>query len=316
MRIIPCWVLIVHVAAGIAHSQTFNELQVQLGAYTLSDNGGERPLGVWRSTGPLVIGKPTSSTFSVGDTCDAFTVSSGGSLREDATTAWRIELTPIRVVRDAVTFRLRWIRLAALRQQIDQVSFDSSKASRSPKEDIELTLRPGESWPVDSVPVSSGAKTVDGQPCRGRAASIRVSVDSYPSEEVDRRLVVADLWLVERLSNGTEVQRSHALSVRGLPNRPFRFYFDSIVDANVSLDIYGMLIARLESGAMAISVETRSRWGHSSDSRSGGPQRSVESVIQVKPAEIVEIRLPRLGDGAGTFARREFSIRIQARQLR
>jgi hypothetical protein len=149
-------------------------------------------------------------------------------------------------------------------------------------------------------------------------------VDNYPWEEDERRLVAADLWLVERLSNGTEAQRSQALSVRGLPNRPFRFYFDSIVDAKVSLDIYGILVARIEGDGMAVSVETRCRWEDSSHSRNtsdhlsgrGGPQRSVESVVQMKSAETVEIRLPKLGDSTGPFANREFSIRIRARQLR
>jgi hypothetical protein len=35
-----------------------------------------------------------------------------------------------------------------------------------------------------------------------------------------------------------------------------------------------------------------------------------------KPAETVEIRLPMLGDEAGPFAKRTYSIRIRARQLR
>jgi len=61
---------------------------------------------------------------------------------------------------------------------------------------------------------------------------------------------------------------------------------------------------------MAVSVETRSRWNDS------GLWRSVESAIQVKPGEIVDIRLPKLVDSAGPFANREFSIRIRARQLR
>jgi hypothetical protein len=310
MRVISCCALIVHMAAGLAHAQTFKDLQIELGAYTLTDNGGEKPLGVWRSTGPVVIGTTTTSTFSVGDTCDAFTVSSGGSLRENATTAWRIELTPVRVVRDAVSFRLRWVRFAALRQQLDQVPLESTKAFRIPNEDIELTLRPGESWPVDSVRVLSDAKTIEGRACRGNAASIRVLVDNYPAEDLDRRLVGADLWLIERLSNGTEAQRGQIPSVRGLPNRPFRFYFDHIVDGSASLEIYGILIARVETGALAVSVETRSRWNDS------GLWRSVESAIQAKPEEIVEIRLPKLGEGAGPFATREFSIRIRARQLR
>ena len=50
-----CWAL--HAAAGVAHAQTFNDLQVRLGAYTLSRNGGEKPVGVWWSPGPVVIGK-------------------------------------------------------------------------------------------------------------------------------------------------------------------------------------------------------------------------------------------------------------------
>lgn len=310
MRVIPCCVLIVNLVAGVAHAQTFNDLQIQLGAYNLSDRGGEKPVGVWLGTGPVVIGRPTTGTFSVGDNCEGFTLSSvRGDVGENATTAWNVEVTPIRVVRDAVTFRLRWVRFAALRQQSDQVPLDSSKTFRLPSEDIELTLRPGESWPVDSVRVPSGAKMIDGRTCRG-SASIRVSVDSHPSEGFERRLIAADLWLIERLSNGTEAQRSQISSVRGLPNHPIRFYFDRIVDGNVSLDIYGTLIARLETGAMAVSVETRCQWGEN------GPERSVQSVIQVKPEEIVEIPLPKLGDGAGPFGKRQFSIRIRARQLR
>ena len=64
---------------------------------------------------------------------------------------------------------------------------------------------------------------------------------------------------------------------------PVRFYFDSIVDANVTLDIYGTLVPRPGSDAIAISVETRSRWAPGSPNFSG-PQRSVTSDILVKPA--------------------------------
>jgi hypothetical protein len=306
MRAIPWCLLIVHLAAGVAHAQTPNDLQVRLGGYTASTDGGEKPVGVWFSTGPVVMGKPVTSTFSVGETCDALTVSSDGSLREHATAAWRIEVTPTRVVRDAVTFRLRW-QMAGFRQ--DRGALEFSEAFPQPAgTDMKLTLRPGESWPVYTL------RDIARYSCPG-TSSLRVSVDNYPWEEDERRLVVADLWLVERLSNGSEAQRGQPLSVRGLPNRPFRFYFDSIVDANVTLDIYGTLISRLESGAIAISVETRSRWAPGSRNISG-PQRSVKSDIQVKPAETVEIRLPTLGDGAGPFANREFSIRIRARQLR
>jgi len=314
MRAISCCVLIVPIVAGAAHAQTFNDLQIRLGAYTLSNDGGEKPLGVWFSTGPVAIGKPAISTFSFGNTCEAFAVSSDGSLRGDATTAWKIEVTPVRVVADAVTFRLRWVRVSSLRQQLNQFPMDGGKELVVPTDDVQLTLRPGESWPMDTVSVPDGARTVDGRPC-GSESSIRASVDNYPWEEDDRRLVVADLWLVERLSTGTEVPRSQPLSVRGLPNRPFRFYFDSLVDGSVTLDIYGILVSRLETGALAISVETRSRRAPGPPNFSG-PQRSVKSEVQVKPAETVEIRLPMLGDDAGPFAKRAFSIRIRARQIR
>lgn len=313
---IPCGLLLVHTAAGAAQAQTFNDVQIQLGAYTLREDGGDKPLGVWFSTGPIVIGKPVIGTFSFGDTCEAFAASSDGSLRDDATVGWRIELTPLRVVRDAVTFRLRWVRAAALKQHLDQVPFEDSKALRTPNDDVELTLRPGESWPVDTVRVAAGAKTVHGRRC-GPSSSIRVSVDTYPWEGKERRLVLADLWLIERLPDGTEAQRSQPLAVRGLPNHPLSFYFDSIADGAAWLDIYGILGARPETGVMAVAVETRCRWGGTSEPRNfAGPQRSVKSEVQMKPAEIVEIRLPLLGDEAGPFAKREFSIRIRARQLR
>jgi hypothetical protein len=197
----------------------------------------------------------------------------------------------------------------AVVSQFDQIPFEGSKAFRVPSDDIELTLRPGESWPMDSVRVQSGTKMQDGRTCRG-SVSIRASVEHYPSDDRERRLVAADLWLVERLPNGTEVQRSQPLSVRGLPNRAVEFYFDNFAEANASLDIYGNLTARIESGAIAVSVETRSRWNDN------GPQGFVDSAVQAKPGEMVEIRLPKLIENAGPFANRQFSIRIRARQLR
>ena len=75
-------------------------------------------------------------------------MSSDGSLIDDATVAWRVELTPLHVVKDAVTFRLRWIRVAAPRQLLNQLSLDG-KVAGATTEDLELTLRPGESWPMD-----------------------------------------------------------------------------------------------------------------------------------------------------------------------
>ena len=81
------------------------------------------------------------------------------------------------------------------------------------------------------------------------------------------------------------------------------------LDGNASLDIYG-LIAWPEPGAIGVSLQTRVRRGDY------GPFRTVTSAIQLNPEETVEIRLPKFDDSAGPFAKREFSIRIRARQLR
>ncbi len=312
MRIMPWCLLMAHLAAGLAQAQTPNDLQIRLGAYTSNTDGGEKPVGVWFSTGPVVIGKRVTSTFSVGNACDAFSVSSGGSLRDDAISAQKIEVTPTRVVGDAVTFHLRW-QESFIQMDGDRQSLKFSDDFPAPN-DIELTLRPGESWQVFRLPNLRLDRNFHIDPCWART-SIRVSVDNYPWEENERRLIVADLWLVERLPDGSEAQRSQPLSVRGLPNRPSRFYFDSIADANATLDLYGTLVSRLENGVIAVSVETRSRWTPGARNFSG-PQRSVKSNIQVKPAETVEIRLPLLGNEAGPFAKRAYSIRLRARQLR
>jgi hypothetical protein len=122
--------------------------------------------------------------------------------------------------------------------------------------------------------------------------------------------------VVERLSNSTEARRSE-VSVRGLPNRPFRFYFDCIVDGKQSLDIYGILVARLGTSRWE-SPSKRAASGEDrlDPSKFRGPQRSVESVISAKPDEIVEIPLPSWATTPAHFGNRQLSIRIQARQLR
>ena len=309
MRVFACGALVL-MFCGAAKAQTYNDLQIRLGMYSLNPDGGERPGGVWFVTRP-VIGKPLQSFWSFGETCEAWAVSSKPYAREDATTAWRIETTPIRVEKEAVTFRLRWVRVAPLKRQLEQLSFDDAKAP-TPTGDLELTLRPGQSYPVDSVRVPAGAKNVHGKPC-GPSESIRVSVDVYPDADNELGLVAADLWLVERLPDGSEAPRSQPLTVRGLPNRPFRFYFDSLADGKATLDIYGIMTARPQSSAITVALETRSRWTPESRNFSGA-QEFFKSEIQVKPDETVEIRLPVIE--SGPFAKRSLSIRIRTRQLR
>lgn len=314
MKIIASVFVLVSVTCAAASAQTVPDLQIKLGTSILTPLGGEHAGGTWFSTGPVTLGKTMAATYSIGTTCDAWSSSSGSAIRDDATTAWRIELTPVSVVRHAVRFRLRWIRASGSPPDLDPVALDAGRAGKLLGGDIELNLGPGESWPVDTVPVPRKAVMADGRPC-GETASIRVSVERYPDAPAERRLIGADLWLIERLPDGTEVQRSQPLAVRGLPGRPFDFYFDSIGDASATLDIYGVLIARELRGEVFVTVETRSRWTPEQGSFMG-PRRVLNSEVRMKPGETVEIRLPTLGDDAGPYGKRALSIRIRARQIR
>jgi hypothetical protein len=292
-------------AAGAAQTQTSQDVQVYVRGYAVSDDGGEKS-GVALSTGAVVVGRAATGTFSVRD-CGYFAVQTGnGAFEEKSTAGWRVEIKPVRVVGQAVTFRLRWVR-----------GLDNSKGFTPASEDVELTLRPGETRPMDSVPVDPGAKTFDGSPCKARSASLRISVENYPLEEFDRRIIAADIWLVERLPNGAE--KSQTQGIRGLPNRAIPFYFDSIVDGKAALDIVGRIVVRPGNPALEVALQTRSRWGETAlldeNDGQGATARWLESVIQVKPEEIVEVSLPKL-DGAGVFANRVFSIRIRVRRLR
>jgi hypothetical protein len=215
---------------------------------------------------------------------------------------WRVEIVPIRVIDGAATFRLKWTR-----------AIDNGKQANAISEDIELTMRPGESRTMDAVPIPVDPAT--GRRCpvwdnRGKqveygAFALRVGVAYRTFEVQEQRLMGADLWLIERLPGGAE--RTQSLKVRGLPHRPIPFYFDAIREQEQSLDIFGSLVIRPGKDALAVEVETNSRWG---------PIRASESKMKVAPGETVELALARLDESAGTFTSRRYAIRIQVQQLR
>ena len=127
----------------------------------------------------------------------------------------------------------------------------------------------------------------------------------------------ADLWLIERLPAGAE--RTQSLSVRGLPHREIPFYFDSIREEALALEILGSVVARPETDAVAVELETRSRWGPAVfDWRKDDyvQKRRIESRLRMKPGETVEVALPQLESSAGPFAARKYALRIRVRQLR
>jgi hypothetical protein len=185
-------------------------------------------------------------------------------------------------------------------------------AAAPPREDIEVTLKPGESRPIDSVSVrQADAKTVDGKPCTTKATSLRVTAD-FP--DMDRRLFGADLWLVERLPNGTEFVQ--AQSVRGLFNRPIPFYFDSKSDGTKRLDFFGKLVADPVQGGFAVSIEAIRAVANPDVEYGYQATRWFRSTLHVKSNEVVDVALPVPKDKNTPLADRAFSIRIKPRQIR
>ena len=316
MKIVMAGLLTVQViGVAAASAQTANDVEVQVHVFEVKTNGAEQPAGGAFSTGPVSEKWSGGARFSVRP-CGAFTIEAGaeGAFAEGATSAWRVELTPIGMTDGAVTFRLRWVR-----------ALDTGKDMSPKSEDVELTMRPGESRSLDSVAVPPDKQT--GRPCpiwdsRGKQielsrVALRVSVGYTPHESLERRLVGVDLWLIERVPGGAE--RSQALSLRALPHREIPFYFDAITENAVSLEVLGHVAASPENAAIAVLLQTRSHWGPSVfDWRAGKrtPTRYVDSRLRLKPGETVEVALPRLEGSAGPFAARSYAIRIRARQLR
>ena len=94
------------------------------------------------SSGPIVIGKTTSAGFAKLPG-HVRVLAVAPTLRPGAEIGWSVDVTPRKVDGDAVTFRVRWVR-----------SRHEGKDSSSPAGDLEWTLRPGESVPLDVVPLA------------------------------------------------------------------------------------------------------------------------------------------------------------------
>jgi hypothetical protein len=313
-RIVVGLLMVLSIGVAGVSAQTAEDMELSVSAHMTRTNGAEDPPGMFLSTS--LSGKMAGrGRFSVGR-CGALTLEAGveGPFEEGSTSGWRVEIIPIRVSDGAATFRLKWIR-----------ALDTSKEMHPNSEDIELTMRPGESRPMDTVDVPPDKKT--GRRCpvwdnRGLQAeysevALRVSVEYTPHESQERRLVGVDLWLIERAPGAGE--RSQPLSIRGLPHREMPFYFDAITENALSLEVLGHVAAWPEGEAIAVAVQTRSRWGPSAfDWREGKrtPTRYVDSRLRMKPGETLEVALPRLEGSAGPFAARTYAIRMRARQLR
>jgi hypothetical protein len=314
-RVMILMVFVQLIGAAVVRAQTGDELEVAVGVVNVQTNGAEELAGGFLSTGPVNQKGSGNGRFSMRP-CGAFSIEAEaeGAFAEGAITGWRVHITPLGMSGGAVKFRLQWVR-----------ALDSGREMSPKSEDIELTLRPGESRSLDSVSVPPDKNT--GRPCpiwgkRGERielsrVGLRVSVEYTPHESLERRLVGVDLWLIERMPGGGE--RSQSMSVRGLPHRDIPFYFDAITEKELSLEVLGHVAASPEAAVIAVQLQTRRHIGPAVfDWRDGkrAPTRYVDSRLQLKPGETVEVALPQLEGSAGPFAARRYAIRIRARQLR
>jgi hypothetical protein len=228
--------------------------------------------------------------------------------------AWTVQVTPTGRVDEAVTFRLQWMR-----------SRDNGKPSTVSGE-VELTLRPGQSLPLDVMYQSPDAS---GPPIPCVALSLSVAVEHWPRPDQDRRLVAVDLWLMERLPDGKE--RSQPLSLRGLYNEPIAFYFDTVTESTKALDIFGELQVSPGGQTTAVKITTRNRvvdlkpalpppgypvgWPWPPGYYVG----STTATLQLAPEEVVAVPLPPVGNektDATAFAARALSFRMRVRPIR
>ena len=286
-------------ATGAA-AQVRDDAEIRVSAYTLTTSGPEKFANAMVTSWPTTTGRTKSAAFSVIG-CGYVTVryDSAGTFEKGAAAGWRVEITPTKAVDHAVTFRLRWTR-----------ALDNIAKGVPPSEDVELTLKPGESRPIDTVPVQPAGILADGRPCAAKAASLRVSVD-FP--EFDNRLFGADIWLVERLADGTE--RSQLQSLRGIPHQAIPFYFDRIGD----VDLFGHISIEPESTGSVFALEVvRAQFNVPPPADTHGYQaaRWDRSTAHVKADEVIEVPLPQLEERFGPYAKRSFALRIKVRQIR
>jgi hypothetical protein len=301
MKSIPGALAIWLLGCGVAQAQT-SDMSITVSGFQLTANGAEKPAGVARRVrlAPTALGNPAPTAVFSMVGCGYFTVTPApAAFEEKAHSGWRVEVTPMKVVDEAVTFRLRWVR-----------ALDTGSAVAPAGEDLELTLRPGESRPLDSVAVPAAARTFNDKPCSIKSASLRVSVDF---DTLDRRLMVAEVWLVERLANGKEA--SQLQTVRSIPHQAVHFYFDSVTDGPNRFDLFGRLILDPKPGGVGIDVEAaRAKADPGQDGYQAA--RWFRSKVELKPGETIEVALTRAGLDEKELIGRTFALRIRARQIR
>jgi hypothetical protein len=303
---------------GLLLSASAASAQVPAGIYVQFGGSGitatpEEPGGAFTMQLATELQKTETHAISIMPDYCGFPGASRAPLRPEAVGGWTGEITPLRVVGEAVTLRLKWTRYVA------------PGAPGRLGGDLEVTLRPGDSMPLDILPTPRNpARCPAG---RGNVAiMLSVSIDRQPDDDREHRLMATDLWLIERMPDGSE--RTQPLSIRSLPFRSVPFFFDSVTDGGAVLDFYGDLVASPGPDGVAIQLTTRSRLIQSGQVnvtlRQGQVNgnalfgsRQVKTDLTLQAGAVASVELPRLSeDDGGAFANHTFSIRVRSRQVR
>jgi hypothetical protein len=244
---------------------------------------------------PLQVGKQTTIHLSRAPGYCGGGISFGGAFDPGTSTAWRIHITPLKVGdMDTVTFRLAWARVIV-----------DGRPSNAGEEAVELTLQPGQSVPIDLQPWAAHAK----RSCGTNQAVITVAVEP-PIREMDRQLVVTDLWLIDKVSTGAE--QTQRLTLRGRFGEVQRFYFDDIHGADRSLDLSGELLVLAREDGVDLQLKTqRRRVSYDGKARDTA---SATSRVHLGPSDTAAVELPKASQEP--FEGHELSLRIQSREIR
>jgi hypothetical protein len=299
-------------SASAASAQIPTGIYVRLGGTGIAATPGE-PGGAFSMQLATELQKTDTHAMSIMPDYCGIPGASRGALRPDAVGGWTAEITPLRAEGETITFRLKWTR------------YVTAGAPGRLGGDLEVTLRPGDSMPLDILPTPRNPATCPAN--RGNVAiMLSVSIDRQPDEDREHRLMATDLWLIERMPDGSE--RTQPLSIRSLPYRSIPFFFDSVTDGGAVLDFYGDLVASPGPDGVAIQLTTRSRLIQSGQVnvtlRQGQingnalfGSRQVKTDLTLQNGAVASVELPRLGENdGGAFTNHTFSIRVRTRQVR
>ena len=101
-------------------------MQISVAGFAAHRKRRRKARGRRRAAPAVTIGNPTVGVFSMFG-CGGFSVTvPPNSFEENATAGWRVEITPLKVVNHAVTFRLRWVRALDTGQRIDSAQARTS----------------------------------------------------------------------------------------------------------------------------------------------------------------------------------------------